>query len=521
MVQFKSQHITKRNLALAVVSGLLLAAALPKPGVWATAWIGLIPLLITIRGASARDAALFGLICGLVYYGITLFTLSILGYAPWALLTLLQAAYMAIFAALACPLMKSRPVWLRYLAVPAAWTAMQWVRCLGIFGYSFGSFAHTQANILSISQLCSVTGPWGIDFLLCLVNLALADAVFSESGKRKITPAAAALALSLIVGACGWLALRSSPSYPTKAKIAIIQGNMLGNGYTTTQDIRNSLHVYQQMSRMAVSANPDIIVWPETVISANVRDNGLGFILSRFAASTHTNYIVGAYDPSEDPFLPESYNSAFFYGMQGEKLGVYHKVRLVPFGEYVPFRKQIPWLKRFSFREQDVLSGKSHKLVETEIGKVGMAICFESMFPEIARVETLGGATALCVITNDSWFKRTQFASQHLMMSRLRAIENRRYVLHGGATGISAIIDPYGRVISELGIFKRGTVTGKIAALHTVTPYMRLGNWLAYVCTIFTLIMLEAYRREQKLRIKDRNYRKTNKKQRPSLSKSR
>lgn len=222
------------------------------------------------------------------------------------------------------------------------------------------------------------------------------------------------------------------------------------------------------------------------------------------ARALGTNYLIGAYDLPEDPSLPEAYNSAFFYNREGTKLGVYHKVHLVPFGEYVPYREQVPWLGRFSFRKTDVLADKTHELVETEIGKVGTAICFESTFPGISRKQTRGGAAALFVITNDSWFNRTQLARQHLMLSRLRAIETRRYVVRSSSTGISCIIDPYGRIVNELGIYQRGIVTGKIAALHGITPYTRFGDWLAYVCTAFALMALWVYRREQSVHAKTR-----------------
>lgn len=498
----------RRNLALAAISGLLLAAAMPKPGVWAASWIGLVPLMVAVRGARVRDAALFGLVCGLVYYGIFLFWLARLGYPWWILVVLVQTTFMVLFAAWACPLMNVRSVWLRYVAVPAAWTAMQWMRGLGIFGFNLGSFAHTQANNLPLTQLGSITGPWGIEFLLCLVSFSLVDAVYPEPGKRRLAPVAAALTLSLVVGAGGWLALRSTPDYVAKTKVAIIQGSMIGKDRRALQDARKCLFVYQQMSRVAASDKPDFIVWPETVIPAKVRDNILGAIFSDLAAATHTNYLIGAYDMADDPSILESYNSAFFYDRQGQKLGVYHKVHLVPCGEYVPWREQMPWLSVFSFRKVDVLADESHKLVKTEIGKVGTAICFESMFANIAREQTVGGAAALFVITNDSWFNRSQFARQHLMVSRLRAIENRRYVVQSSTTGISGIIDPYGRIVSELGIYKRGIVTGKIAALNSITPYMRFGDWLAYACTAFALMMLELHRREQKPQAKPRRTRK-------------
>ncbi len=495
-------------MALAVLSGLLLAAALPSPGIWIVSWVGLVPLLVAIREARMRDAALLGLTCGLVYYGIFSFSMSILGFLCWAFVVLVQTTAMVVFAAVACPLMKARNTWLRCLAVPAAWTAMQWMRGLGIFGVRLGSFAHTQANNLPVTQICSITGPWGIDFLLSFVSVALVYALFPGRDKRSLAPLAAALSLSIVVVASGWLTLRNTPDYVPKTKVAIIQGNIIGKDGRASEDSRLCLSIYKQMSRQAAAGKPDLIVWPETVITSRVWDDRLGKHFSELAAETRTNYAIGGYDLPEDPSQPEGYNSSFFYGRNGEKLGVYHKVHLVPFAEYIPYRETMPWLACFSFRETEVLAGESHQLVETEIGKVGTSICFESLFAGIAREETLKGAAFLLVLTNDSWFGRTQFARLHLMASRQRAIENRRYVVQSSTTGISGIIDPYGRVVRELGIHERGIVTGRIAPLHKITPYTRFGDWLAYLCAAFTLVALLVCRHEQKTRTKSRRKRR-------------
>ncbi len=223
------------------------------------------------------------------------------------------------------------------------------------------------------------------------------------------------------------------------------------------------------MSREAARKCPDLIVWPETTLPVNITTEGWGALISRLAAQTRANYVVGGYDSSPAPSVIESYNSAHFYDRAGRKLGVYHKVRLVPYGEFVPMRGRLPFLNRYGIRDVDVLPGRSHNLVTTDIGELGTSICFESLFPQISRLETADGASLLLVITDDGWFGRTQAARGHLMMSKLRAIENGRFLVRGAATGISTIIDPYGRSLGELGIFRRGIVTGRVRPLRDLT----------------------------------------------------
>jgi len=484
-------HImNRRKLILAIVSGLLLAGAMPWPGIWALAWIGLAPLLAALRGTKAREAAVLGLLTGLVYYGITLSWLTIFGCLPWIAVALKESAFLVVFAIFAAGLLEREARWWTYAAIPAVWTALQWARCLGAFGFSWSSLAHTQANNLAIAQIASVTGPWGIDYLVCLFSLAVATAVSSSSGRRRFGPLwlAGGLAVAAYTGGC--IAIGSAPHYETSVRVAIIQGDLRRTVDTTLGDVRSAYETYRDMSRTAAAGGTDFIIWPETTITTNVRDTDWGLLFSDLARSTRANYIIGGYDPSPDPSVRENYNSAFFYGRDGAKLGVYHKVRLVPYGEFVALRKQMPWLADYGIREIDVLPARSHRLIDTEIGRIGVGICFESLFPGIARIETLQGAAALVFITNDSWFERTQAARQHLMMAKLRAIENRRYVVRGASTGISAIIDPYGRTTAELGVYKRGIVKGRIAPLRGLTPYVRFGDWFAYLCVAVSGVTL-------------------------------
>ena len=482
----------KGKALLAIISGLMLALAMPKPGIWALAWVGLVPLFIALRNARPREAAAYGLICGLVYFGIVLYWIWLFGYLPWVLLAVIQAVFYAAFAVLASRLLPARIGWRGYAAVPAAWTVMQWARSLGAYGFPWGGLAHTQAGNLSMAQLASVTGVWGIEFVVCAFSLAAAEALCPPMQKRRFVPGIIVLGLVVATHVAGSAVLRAGPNDGRRVRVAVIQPNLVHDVVPEAGYESDAFETCKRMSLKAASDHPDIIVWPETSLTTEITEAGYGALISNLARQTDADYLVGGYDASTDPERAGSHNASHLYTRDGTKAGVYRKVHLVPFGEFVPLRDRLPLLGNYRIREEDVAPGDSHVLLDSSIGKIGVSICFESLFPEISRVETRDGAVVLFVTTNDSWFQHTQAARQHLMMSKLRAIENRRYVVRAALTGISAIIDPYGRTVTELGIFKRGIVSGTIAPLHTLTLYTRLGQYFAYMCALIVVASLAA-----------------------------
>ncbi len=467
-----------------------MSLAMPKPGIWPFAWVGLAPLFVAMRGSAPRAAALYGFVMAAVYFGIICSWLTIFGYLPWfASVFLLMAVPVAVFAAVSSRLMPNKIGLLGYVAVPSVWTAMQWARSLGPLGFTWGSIAHLQANVPSIVQMSSITGPWGIDFLICFFNLALANTIIPAPAKRRFGPIAIASIIALAVIAGGNLSIESAPELKTGANIAIIQGDLPHEVDISPEYLEIAYQHYSDMTRKASAAGADIVVWPETALPVRIT-GAWDLLVSYVARYNRVNCIIGGLDPPSDPYEPRSYNAALFYDRLGRKTGAYHKVHLVPYGEYVPLRKQMPWLERYGIRAIDIMPGKSFSIVPTEIGRVGVSICFESLFPQISRLETRNGASMLIVMTNDSWFLQTQAARGHLMMAKLRAVENRRYLIRAAGTGISAIIDPYGRSVTELEIFKDGIVSGRITPLHTLTIYTRIGDAFAYACVLVALCSL-------------------------------
>jgi apolipoprotein N-acyltransferase len=177
-------------------------------------------------------------------------------------------------------------------------------------------------------------------------------------------------------------------------------------------------------------------------------------------------------------------------GPDGKLVGVYYKVHLVPFGEFVPGRDQIPFIDKFPIMPDDRSSGPGYHTLHTRKDDLGVMICFESTFPQIAGQFVRNGADTLFIITNDSWFKKTAAVAQHHDCSILRAVETRRYVARNATTGITSLIEPTGRVLASAGLGKRAVVRGKVAMMDGLTIYTALGDLFAYLCMVFGLLVV-------------------------------
>lgn len=451
------------------------------------AWVGLVPLFIALRGVRIPQAAFYGLITGVVYYGIILHWMTLFGYLPWILLVIYQAAFFAVFAMLCIWLQPDKIKRWGFIAVPAAWVTLQYIHTLGPYGFIWGNFAHTQAENLPIAQIAAITGPWGIDFIVCLAGLALATAITSKG--RQLAPLIVAASLTLSIWIYGVTCLHTPPMTSEGQPVAIIQGNMKNDFNPPPDYTEQAFQTYSRLSIEAAKDQPKLILWPETVLPVDLIKPGWDNLLEPLAKIIGTDLLVGGYDPSNS--IPiGSYNALHLYSAKGTKTGVYHKVHLVPFGEFVPLRDYLPWLSNYGVRPDDVLPGRDFTLLESQAGKIGVNICFESTFSSIARCETYAGAELLCIVTNDAWLQRTPAVREHMMMSKLRAIENRRYVLRAAETGISAVIDPFGRTRKQLGIYRQGIIQDNVYPRRDLTLYTRFGDWFALICVFITFSCL-------------------------------
>lgn len=485
------------SLLISFLTGLMLTLAFPRTNLYPVAWLALAPLLYLSVRNGWLTAALCGFAFGLGYFGSLLYWIGVFGTAPWIALTVLQALYTAAFALLARLIAGRLSGWGRLIVLPALWVSFEWIRTLGMFGFTWGDLGYSQTRVLPVVQLASITGVWGVSFAVAAVNAAVANAfgawVKIRSARASLIHLGAALAIAAVVLGYGLIAVRT-PIHGTSMRAAVVQGNIDQDAAEDLDYSDQCKHTYRRMTLDAASAGARLIVWPETSVPGFPGSEPyLQGWLAALAHDAGSSLIVGGRDSD---LRGRVYNSAFLVRPGEGIVGRYAKVRLVPFGEFVPLRGRFPALDRvldtYRVTPIDISPGLGFDVLDGGPCRVGTAICFESIFPYISRELTASGAELLCVITNDTWFEHTPAAEQHAAMSVLRAVENRRYLLRGAATGVSCIIDPKGRVLAESSLFSRESISGDVEILRRKSFYTRHGDW--FVCASFVTVGLALVR---------------------------
>jgi len=469
------------TLLLSLVSGIALSLAFPGAGIHTMAWVALVPLFYVAVNREPAFSALCGFLFGLGFFGSLLWWIRIFGGLPWTLLVIFQSLYIAGFALCASIFTGRVSGWVRFLVLPALWVAFEWLRAQGLLAFTWGDVGYSQAPALPVIQFAAATGVWGVSFIVALVNSALANA-FSEwdenrSLRRWYAQAGVTALIAAIVIGFGLLSL-NTPEKGEPIRAAVVQGNI---DQDTDEDLDyydKCLTTYRRMTLDAASKSAELIVWPETAMPGFPGSEPyLQGWLASLSAEVNASLVVGGRD---EDLRGRIFNSAFLTVPEDGMVSRYAKVRLVPFGEFVPWRDTLPLLDNYRVTPVDLTPGRGFNLLDGGPCRIGVAICFESTFPYISQTLALSGAELLCVITNDAWFLRSAAAEQHARMSVLRAVENRRYLLRAAATGVSCILDPRGRVVGEVPIWEKGTVSAEVRALDGTTFYTRHGDWFAY-----------------------------------------
>ena len=481
-------------MGLSALSGLLLAGALPHLDWGWLAWFGLVPFLSCFPFANSRTAFWHGFTLGVFYLGIMAYWLIVfaghiigpaLSIVGWALVTAYQAFYLGVWA-MGAQWLKCRPnPWAWRLGTPALWAIIEWGRQSGALGLGWGDLAYTQHLALPILQVTKLTGIWGLAFLIVLVNGALAEWTAAEARQKGVAfPLFTTALVTLALGYGVWT-LRTESLNPTFVAAAL-QGNINQNVDETPAYAAHVAAVFTAQSREAAKQGARLAVWPETGYPYDLRiDTTMREQIAAEAVRDHQTLLVGSaeYDPGEH----KNANSLFVLSASGQVGGSYQKRQLVPFGEFVPGRKWMPFLEALHVTTFDMKRGaETQPLLDggPGIGEIGATICFESSYPRFLREQVARGAELLVISTDDTWFGRTAAARQHSAIAAVRAAEADRYLVRSAATGVSQVIDPTGRVLAEAGLFQPAVVTAPVESRTTVTPYVRWGDWFIGFCVL-------------------------------------
>lgn len=505
-------------LIQAVLSGLLLFLSFPKFGFGLFAWIALVPLLYAVKEKNESQAMRLGFISGFIFnVGLIYWvTFAIVKYGNMPIYAgiaamLLLASYLALYTALfsggiSYLTRKKVPI---VASGPILWTSLEYAKAHLFTGFPWENLAYSQYANLNIIQISDITGYYGVTFLIVFVNSVIFDVVIAKSSlKNKILKVGSTAVLIAAIAGYGIYradfvnrAMAKSPSID----VDLIQGN-IDQGIKWDDHYRNeTMMIYQSLSNR-IEIPEGLTIWPETAVPYYFQDldNNHRNIIE-IAKSTNRWLLIGSPSYTKKAIGSTYGNSAFLISPKGEITGKYDKIHLVPFGEYVPLRSLFPFMEKIVAGIGDFEAGTNYEPLAFKDVKMGVMICYEGIFPEPVKKYKRREANLLVNITNDAWYGRTSAPYQHMSMSVFRAIEGRLFLARAANTGISAIVDATGKIVSQTGLYERTTLKGKVKILEIPTVYARFGDLFAFACIAgLAILLLATIRKEKKQH--DRGY---------------
>ncbi|MFQ5786618.1 MAG: apolipoprotein N-acyltransferase [Thermodesulfobacteriota bacterium] len=501
--------INTSDLILSILSGVLFTISHIVPYTGFLSWILLTPLFIAIEDKRPFHALCLGVLTGTVLNVIGSYwlieTLSRFGGFPFPI-SLLFLLILSFYSGLSIGiftlvisilnLLKKRG-YLPVIVIASVWTSIEY-----LFPFLFPyTIANPQAHFLPIIQISDLFGIYAVSFLIIFVNVTLMR-VYKFMRKQgpiphyEITISILLLTLTLIYGFWRIKTEKRIMADSPKIKVGIVQANF--NFLEKIEEHQeNMIEIHKSMSQ---SLNyPDLIIWPETAILLWISTSSDQLVKNGNTAIPDikgTYFVVGGLSYESNETSPDEtdyenitkYNTAFLTDSDGNIIGRYHKIKLLLFGEYLPFSSWIPALKKLSPATGDFIPGNELNLFEIkEKGiKIAPLICYEDIIPSFSRKFVKKGANLIINLTNDGWFGESTAPYQHLLLSIPRAVENRRYLIRSTNTGISAIIDPIGRVTDKTDIFQKTNLEGEVGLLEgRETLYTRIGDLFPWACLVF------------------------------------
>jgi apolipoprotein N-acyltransferase len=500
-------------LSLAILSGVLLALSFPKFGHPSVAWLALAPLWLAawhVRRRHAGYAFLLGWVAGVVYFAGTLYWLvrvmTVFGglSTPLAMIVaFLLMAYLALFpgfaawaVARACRTFGAGAL----LAAPAAWAAGELGRTYIWSGFPWALLGYSQVPVLPIAQAASLVGVYGVSMLLAGSSAALVYAFVAP--RRRFIPAGVLAAVVAVTGVWGAARIREGAllGEGTSIRVGVVQGNFSQEEKWDPRLRDVIMSRYLNLSRSAIGEGAAFILWPESSLPFYFEHDQEGVApLRRLAREGRAAFLVGS-DQIEPvtfvagPRAPEArdryYNAAFLVGPDGATAGVYRKMHLVPFGEYVPLKDLLFFVQPIVEAVSDFSPGDQPAILKVGDHLASTAICYEVVYPRLIAGFVDRGSELLTTITNDAWFGRSSAAYQHWDQAVMRSIEQGRYLARAANTGISGFADPYGRVLAATPLFEPAVRVGELRFLEGRTVYGRIGDSVAYAGLALTVLML-------------------------------
>jgi apolipoprotein N-acyltransferase len=503
------------NSGLLVLGGVIFSLAFPsvvsQGGWWPLAYVAAVPAFYVASRASWKTVCLYGAFYGFATYSI--FNYWLLSFHPLAIF-IVPTIYLAYFLICFPFLRLAAFLFPRYgyLVQAFVWIAYELLRTKGFLGYSYGIIGYSQYLFLPLLQIADITGVWGVSLLVIFPSAYLAAAllrgsVFRKEGRvgikeffrRHRLDALVYAGVFLLVCGYGFFApvdLEGSREW----KAALIQHN-IDPWAGGVRAYRDNLKRLISQSTLALRENPDIVAWSETAFVPGIdwhtryrEDHEVYALvdeLRQFLSAQRVPFIFGNDDGRLErdrygTLRRVDYNAAVLFD-KGRIAAAYRKTHLVPFTEHFPYEKSLAFFYKM-LKEADTHfweKGTEYVVFDAAGVKFSTPICFEDSFGYLSRRFVNGGAQVILNITNDSWSKSIPSEMQHLQMSVLRAVENRRSVARATNGGMTAVIDPNGKILQLYEPFTEGYLLGKIPVYdRTRTFYTRFGDWFAWLCLV-------------------------------------
>jgi apolipoprotein N-acyltransferase len=493
-----------------LLSGILLVLSFPVFDLYAFAWIAFVPLLLSLWEKNPKETFVAGFLFGVTYFFGTLYWIyhSINHYGGVSFFTsiclvLLLCGYLSLYPALFSYLFSSVVKKTKLPAVfivPVFWVVLEFLRSYALSGFPWASIGYSQYTFLSLIQISDLTGIYGVSFLVLAFNGAVVDILLLKKRIHKMplfplsyTVVGISILILIMISTFSYGKWRLDEKRPGKAfRVSIVQGNIEQDKKWEPAYQNDVINIYTDLSKQAALASADLIVWPETAVP---------FFFEHDV--THTENIINMQKDLDAYLLlgsvmirersPEQNllsNSAILLDKKGKKTYEYDKIHLVPFGEYVPFRKLLFFIDKLVVGVGNYRAGKEYPKAETEFGRFGTLICYEIIFPGKVRKFYTDGGDFMVTITNDAWFGMTHGPHQHFSMAVFRAIENRKPVIRSANTGVSGFIDSSGKILATTPLFQRMVMNQTIQTDRTMTFYTKYGDLFSYFCMVISVIIL-------------------------------
>ncbi len=488
------------RIGLAVLSGVLTAVSYPDFSLGLLVFVAPVPLVLAVAWAARdREALLLGWIAVSITWLINvpwvIPVMSKFGGLPYPVgvaIYIAMAMWLGVFGAIfgwlvyrLAPRGAGLFVW---LSIPPAFIAVEYARTWLFSGFPWHLASEALIDTPELAMPARWIGPYGVGFMVLVIAVLVARSTEGFIDGRSAAPWLVAAAIVsgawFGIGRAMLVSARLSLEDETKIVVGIVQPNI---EQEVRWDSAKTFEIFDglvEQTDEVIDKGAAVVLWPESTI-ASAYENARFWRdwIEGLTRRTGVDVILGSVAHSGG----DRYTNSALLIRDGAIAGRYDKIRLVPFGEYVPMKKALFFAEKLVRAVGDFEFGTNPDPLDGRV-PYGMAICYEVVYPSIPAETVRRGAELLVTITNDAWFDVSAAPYQHLAMARMRAIENDRWMIRSGTTGISAIIDPTGEVIAQVPLGERGVLVGDVGIRTTLTPYTRGGDWAAWMCVVMTIV---------------------------------